>query len=565
MSFRIQISDIDAVVADDRAIVPKKKSGSQPINRILCLAAILLLGYGSGAPALGQDPILDAATFSGANTRGRATCFASDGAIYVVGETQDPGLQNALNSLTGQSDMYVMKFSADLTTVHWSRYMGGSGQFSDDEIATDCAGTADGGVVVTGRTETSDFPTVDAMDTTLGGVADAVLFKLDEGGDIVFSTYIGGSGDENPFAAIGNFGSYLGEVELAGDGSIFLAGTTRSDDFPLVDPIQPTFGGFFPDAFLMKISADGQTILFSTYIGDEFTDVVWDMQLDAQDRPVLTGQAGPGWPETPGAFFHGNRNSSGIVHATKINTDIPAIEWVAWIERIGDTGGSFDFFDLSIAPDGTVTVAGRSGDNFPPMPADAFQPMVMSGSPTRDVFVLSFSGDGSTLTAGTYLGNINFGEFTVAADLDSFGQLVLCQNVEMSSTSPPRTRLFKFDPGLTTLLAGPITMAQPASSVDATVDHLNNLLVLIAGTGDTTPGAFSSDPEGAYRAYYDLQDPPAFILGDVNRDGVVNLLDVQPFVALLTSGQFQLEADINGDGLVNLLDVNGFIDLLTGN
>ena len=54
------------------------------------------------------------------------------------------------------------------------------------------------------------------------------------------------------------------------------------------------------------------------------------------------------------------------------------------------------------------------------------------------------------------------------------------------------------------------------------------------------------------------------VLGDVNLDGVVNLLDVPAFVDLLTSGQFQAEADINGDGLVNLLDVGGFVDLLTG-
>ena len=52
--------------------------------------------------------------------------------------------------------------------------------------------------------------------------------------------------------------------------------------------------------------------------------------------------------------------------------------------------------------------------------------------------------------------------------------------------------------------------------------------------------------------------------GDVNRDGVVNLLDVQPFVELLTSGEFQLEADINLDGVVDLLDVAPFIDLLSG-
>lgn len=53
------------------------------------------------------------------------------------------------------------------------------------------------------------------------------------------------------------------------------------------------------------------------------------------------------------------------------------------------------------------------------------------------------------------------------------------------------------------------------------------------------------------------------LIGDVNRDDVVNLLDVGPFVELLNSGSFQLEADINQDGVVNLLDVGPFVDILT--
>ena len=55
---------------------------------------------------------------------------------------------------------------------------------------------------------------------------------------------------------------------------------------------------------------------------------------------------------------------------------------------------------------------------------------------------------------------------------------------------------------------------------------------------------------------------PVFTPGDVNGDGLVNLLDVPPFVELLSSTQYQVEADINRDGIVNLLDVGPFIELL---
>ena len=55
-----------------------------------------------------------------------------------------------------------------------------------------------------------------------------------------------------------------------------------------------------------------------------------------------------------------------------------------------------------------------------------------------------------------------------------------------------------------------------------------------------------------------------FMLGDINQDGSVDLLDVSPFVNLLSTGKFQVEADINQDGLVDLLDVAPFVGLLTG-
>ena len=58
--------------------------------------------------------------------------------------------------------------------------------------------------------------------------------------------------------------------------------------------------------------------------------------------------------------------------------------------------------------------------------------------------------------------------------------------------------------------------------------------------------------------------PVEKLLGDVNMDGIVDLLDVNPFVNILTNGGFVCEADINQDGVVDLLDVDPFVDLLIG-
>ena len=53
-----------------------------------------------------------------------------------------------------------------------------------------------------------------------------------------------------------------------------------------------------------------------------------------------------------------------------------------------------------------------------------------------------------------------------------------------------------------------------------------------------------------------------FAIGDVNMDGSINLLDVDPFVAAVGGGPYVCEADIDQNGTVNLLDVGPFIDLL---
>jgi len=56
----------------------------------------------------------------------------------------------------------------------------------------------------------------------------------------------------------------------------------------------------------------------------------------------------------------------------------------------------------------------------------------------------------------------------------------------------------------------------------------------------------------------------AVLLGDCNLDGVVNFLDINPFIALLTSGEFLEQADCNQDGDVNFLDISSFISFLAG-
>ena len=123
----------------------------------------------------------------------------------------------------------------------------------------------------------------------------------------------------------------------------------------------------------------------------------------------------------------------------------------------------------------------------------------------------------------------------------------------------------------------------------ATANSGSNNVSILVGNGDGTFADQQSFPVGdsprsvsiddfngdgmadlAVANYFDssvsilLNQCSGVLLGDVNLDGLFNLLDIQPFVDLLQNFGYQDEADINQDGLVDLLDVEPFVDLLTG-
>ncbi len=110
-----------------------------------------------------------------------------------------------------------------------------------------------------------------------------------------------------------------------------------------------------------------------------------------------------------------------------------------------------------------------------------------------------------------------------------------------------------------------ILTPQPFSSADdGFADGFIGDYLGMGVAGTTVYPCYMSTQEGTANIYvHQITNP--FLLGDINRDGIVNLLDVDPLVELLSSGDYDKAADINGDGNVDLLDIDPFIALLTSN
>jgi hypothetical protein len=193
---------------------------------------------------------------TGADAGGQ-TALDAAGNIYFTGTTNStdfPVLRAFQPKLAGGScasparlcyDAFLTKLSPDGSAVLYSTYLGGTGE----ENGTDGWGTvsvdATGFIYVAGRTNSTDFPVNNALQPAYGGGPfDNFVAKFSpDGAALIYSTYLGGSGDDAVY-----------DMKVPSAGNLYISGFTASTDFPTVDPLQTKYGGGTVDSFVSKIS-----------------------------------------------------------------------------------------------------------------------------------------------------------------------------------------------------------------------------------------------------------------------------------------------------------------------
>ena len=236
-------------------------------------------------------------TFLGGTSQHEANDIAVDslGAAYVIGTTESADFPsvNPLPAPGGEWDAFVTKLAPDGTRLIYSTHLGGSGFEEGYGIAIDASGAA----YVTGRTNSRDFPTMNPPQPQLGGDIDAFVVKIaPEGGAMIYGTYLGGS--------VFDVGSHIA-VDTAG--AAYVTGFTgfNSSDFPTMNPIQGALrggGGAF-DAFVSKLSADGTSLIYSTYLGGSGSEAGSSIATDASGAAYVTGNTtSTNFPTTPTAL-----------------------------------------------------------------------------------------------------------------------------------------------------------------------------------------------------------------------------------------------------------------------
>jgi hypothetical protein len=155
----------------------------------------------------------------------------------------------------------------------YSTYLGGSGDDQPSGIAVDSTGS----VYVAGYTDSTDFPLA-VLGSLPAGATHIFVAKLDPtGSNLVYADYVGGNSQDYGYALV---------LDSAND--VYVTGSTASSDFPVVNPYQGSYPGSF-NAFLTKISADGSSLLYSTYLGGNGSDIPSTVGIDSSGEVFVAG------------------------------------------------------------------------------------------------------------------------------------------------------------------------------------------------------------------------------------------------------------------------------------
>jgi uncharacterized protein (TIGR03437 family) len=230
----------------------------------------------------------------------------SAGAAYVTGITDSldfPTVQALQPSYGGGVyDAFVTKISPDGSALVYSTYLGGSGgesEYSEQGIGVDGAGNA----YITGSTDSTDFPTANAMQGTKSAAYDAFVTKLNPAGSLVYSTYLGREGG----------GVAANDIAVDDAGNAYITGYTTAFSpgsiFPGAGPAPfPAPGGLPFDGFVSKLSPDGSTIVYSAYVASPSDDFAERIAVDAFGSVWVSASTGGTFPVTPDAvYFSGNK------------------------------------------------------------------------------------------------------------------------------------------------------------------------------------------------------------------------------------------------------------------
>ena len=326
------------------------------------------------------------------DTTANAVAVDGEGNVYVAGTTfafasanTFPVTPGAAFTTPTRNDGFIAKFNPSGTQLVYATFVPGA---YIQVLALDPTGNA----YVTGSGLPSAFPTTEGafqvVPKASGNAFPGIVAKLNGSGSaLVYATYLSGSGTPN-----GN--DYPSSIAVDAAGNAFIAGATRSADFPVTPGAFLTSSPGTVSVFLTELNAQGSGLVFSTFLGESaaYSPAV---KLDAQGNAFVSGATpSPNFPVTSGGFARGGDVVSGFL--TRFRPDGSSLVYSTYLPS------SSLVSPLDVDDAGNAVVAGTTTDPSLPVGPGAFQPQYGGGP--ADVYIAKFTPDGR-LAASTYLDN----------------------------------------------------------------------------------------------------------------------------------------------------------------
>ncbi|NLH98964.1 MAG: hypothetical protein GX446_05660 [Chthonomonadales bacterium] len=362
--------------------------------------ALRLAKYDASRPLV-VDPVLEFSTYLGGTDDDGSKGVAVDasGAVYVTGHTYGadfPTTAGAFDtSANGDLDAFVLKLDPSGSALVYGTYMGGSDWDHCHTIAVDGSGHA----VIAGETVSGNFPTTPgAYQPAQNGLdGDAFVAKLSpDGSSLVFGTYLGGTAWDCIYA-----------VAVDTPGNVWLGGYTQSADWPTtLGAFSTSFAGGSSDAVVAKLSADGSTLVCSTFLGGASDDYVMAIAVDASGAPAVTGlTSSTGFPTSSGAYATAYAGGPSDAFAVKLASDATALVFSTFIGGSDADAG----YGVAIGAAGMLYVGGETRSSNFPATAGAFQTSLQGGG---DGFIVRLASNGASLSYSTLLGGSSWDSIT---------------------------------------------------------------------------------------------------------------------------------------------------------
>ena len=243
--------------------------------------------------------------------------------------------ENSLNF--NGSDIYVARLNAAGTNLIASTYIGGSNTDGlstntlhynyGDQFRGEITLDLNQNVYVSSTTESNNFPTVNALQNSLNGDQDAVIFRLNNSlSSLAWSTYFGGSGNETGNA-----------ITVGSNSSVYFVGGTTSTSLPFASGNDLSYNGGQSDGYLVRLNATTGALQAGTFMGMNEYDQTYFVQTDIDNKVYVYGQTESAWPISPGCY--GTPNSGQFVR--QYSSDLSIVNWTTMI------GGAHGHVEIS--------------------------------------------------------------------------------------------------------------------------------------------------------------------------------------------------------------------------